>query len=202
MLKRAVFLDKDGTLVENVPYNVDPMRIRLTADCASGLRSLHEAGYALIVISNQSGVARGYFDEDALVPVEHRLLELLAEIGVPLAGFYFCPHHPDGTVDAYRRQCFCRKPQPGLLLHAAEVHDLDLARSWLVGDILDDMEAGCRAGCRTVLIDNGNETEWIRNYLRQPHYSANSIDEAAELILTDPSAAPCAVPSLTGGHGR
>src|SRR3954470_4364570 len=115
----AVFLDKDGTLIEDVPYNVDPARIRLMPGAAGGLRALDAAGYRLIVVSNQSGVARGYFEEAALAAVEARLRELLAEAGVPLAGFYYCPHHPEGSVAAYAVECSCRKPQPGLLVRAA-----------------------------------------------------------------------------------
>src|SRR4051812_8537634 len=115
MSNRAVFLDKDGTLIEDVPYNVDPARIRLSAGCADGLRSLAGAGYRLLVISNQSGVARGYFAEEALQGVQRRLRELLGELGVALAGFYYCPHHPEGKVPPYARRCSCRKPEPGLL---------------------------------------------------------------------------------------
>jgi D-glycero-D-manno-heptose 1,7-bisphosphate phosphatase len=185
MHQRAVFLDKDGTLVEDVPYNVDPARIRLAARCAAGLRSLSAAGYRLLVISNQSGVARGFFPEEALAAVERRLCELLGEMGVPLAGFYYCPHHPDGQISAYARWCPCRKPQPGLLLRAAAAHGVDLTRSWFIGDILNDVEAGRRAGCRTVLIDNGNETEWVLSPGRQPHHVAPNIDAAAQTILTE-----------------
>src|SRR5581483_10333629 len=114
----AVFLDKDGTLVEDVPYNVDPDRIRLLPGTAAGLRRLHAAGYQLVVVSNQSGVARGYFPESALAAVEARLRELLTSAGVPLAGFYYCPHHPAGAVPAYTVACTCRKPLPGLVVRA------------------------------------------------------------------------------------
>jgi D,D-heptose 1,7-bisphosphate phosphatase len=183
MHQRAVFLDKDGTLIEDVPYNADPDRIRLSAGCVAGLRSLCAAGYRLVVVSNQSGVARGYFPEAALEAVAQRLRLLLGEIGVPLMGFYYCPHHPEGQIAAYARPCSCRKPQPGLLLQAAAVHHLTLADSWLIGDILDDVEAGHRAGCRTVLLDNGHETEWVLNRDRQPHHRAATIDEAAQIIL-------------------
>src|SRR5205823_6483112 len=174
----AVFLDKDGTLIEDVPYNVDPARVRLMPGAAEGLRALHAAGYRLLVISNQSGVARGYFEEAALAAVGERLGELLAEAGVPLAGFYYCPHHPEGSVAAYAVECSCRKPQPGLLVRAAREHGLDLAASWLVGDILNDIEAGRAAGCRTVLLDNGHETEWILTPQRRPHYMATDLTEA------------------------
>src|SRR4051794_39180301 len=108
MMRRAIFLDKDGTLIEDVPYNVDPGRIRLAEGAAEGLRSLHAAGFRLIVISNQSGVARGLFAEEALGGVRDRLRQLLADLGVPLDGFYYCPHHPDGAVSRYSMSCACR----------------------------------------------------------------------------------------------
>jgi histidinol-phosphate phosphatase family protein len=176
-----VFLDKDGTLVEDVPYNVDPAQVRLTPNAHAGLRRLHAAGYLLVVISNQSGVARGLFAEDALRAFEQRLRELLPH--VPLAGFYYCPHHPDGVVKAYAVECDCRKPAPGLVLRASRELGIEPSRSWFVGDILNDVEAGRRAGCRAVLIDNGNETEWLRGPLREPDLTARDLDEAAGLIL-------------------
>jgi D-glycero-D-manno-heptose 1,7-bisphosphate phosphatase len=178
-----VFLDKDGTLIENVPYNVDPERMRLTAGAAAGLRKLHEAGFVLAVVSNQSGVARGYFVEEALAAVEARLRSLLGEEGVPLAGFFYCPHHPEGVVPALAVTCACRKPAPGLVLRAARELGAELGRSWLVGDILDDVEAGRRAGCRTVLLDNGNETEWALTAGRLPHFMAADLAAAADIIL-------------------
>lgn len=182
MRERAIFVDKDGTLVENVPYNVDPDAIRLAPGAADGLRSLAHAGYRLFVISNQSGVARGLFPIDALDTVERRLRELLESNGISVDGFYFCPHHPEGSVAEYAVQCACRKPAPGMLLHAAQDHEIDLERSWMIGDILDDVEAGRRAGCRTVLIDLGHETEWVLTRDRMPHHVAGDVDEAAAII--------------------
>lgn len=176
----AVFLDKDGTLVEDVPYNVDPDRIVLTPGARDAAVALSAAGYLLVVVTNQSGVARGLFGEDALSPVEHRLGELL---GVSLAGFYACPHHPGGSVPAFAIDCTCRKPQPGMLRRAARDLNIDLAASWMVGDILNDVEAGRAAGCRTILIDNNNETEWIEGPLRTPHLWASGMAEAAHAII-------------------
>jgi D-glycero-D-manno-heptose 1,7-bisphosphate phosphatase len=178
----AVFIDKDGTLVENVPYNVDPMRIHLLPGAADGIRALHAAGYCVIVVSNQSGVARGFFAEMALVPVAVRLRDLLQTCGVPLAGFYYCPHQPEGSIPPYATSCDCRKPAPGLLTRAAREHFIDLRHSWMIGDILDDIEAGRRAGCRTLLIDNGGETEWLWSPLRTPHYWAHNLAQAAQII--------------------
>ncbi|MBD0336468.1 MAG: HAD family hydrolase [Cyanobacteria bacterium Co-bin13] len=179
-MPKAIFLDKDGTLIEDVPYNVDPDRIVLCSGSLDGVHKLHQAGYLLIVITNQSGVARGYFDESALPAVEQRLRQML---GVPLAGFYYCPHHPEGTVAKYAVSCGCRKPEPGMLLRAAAEHDIDLQQSWFIGDILNDAEAGRKAGCRTILIDNGNETEWVLTPNRVPHHITTDLDLAADYIL-------------------
>lgn len=182
MRKPAVFLDKDGTLIHNVPHNVDPARIRLADGAEAGVQRLHRAGYHLVVVSNQSGVAFGRFALDALAAVTHRLHELLAAAGVPLLDAYYCPHHPEGKVPEFTRNCPCRKPRPGLLLRAAREHRLDLAHSWMVGDILDDIEAGHRAGCATVLVDNGNESEWNLAPNRVPHFTAADLLQAAEVI--------------------
>jgi len=181
----AVFLDKDGTLIEDVPYNVDPDRIKLAPGAGEGLARLRDLGFRLIVVSNQSGVARGLFDEEALGDVWDRVNELLGEFGVALDGFYHCPHHPEGVVSRYAVVCDCRKPAPGMILRAAREHNVDLSRSWFIGDILNDVEAAHRAGCRAALIDNGNETEWERSPLRWPEVVAADMAEAARLITAD-----------------
>jgi histidinol-phosphate phosphatase family protein len=182
---KAIFLDKDGTLVDNLPYNVDPNRITLSPHAGEGLRLLQQLGYTLLVVSNQSGVARGHFDERALDAVWQRLHQLLRDEGVTLTECYYCPHHPDGSVNPYARTCDCRKPGPGLLLRAAARHNIDLSASWMVGDILHDVEAGQRAGCRTILIDNGNETEWQLSPLRTPDALVTDLGEAASLIESE-----------------
>lgn len=194
MTQRAIFLDKDGTLINDVPYNVDPSLIRLAAGATEGLRRLHASGFRLIVISNQSGIARGFFSEEAMTGVHDRIRQLLAELGVPLTGFYYCPHHPSGTVARYAVACDCRKPQPGLILQAARAHGIALADSWFIGDILDDVEAGRRAGCRTLMIDAGHETLWERSPMRWPDLQAGDLAEAARLI------APAARSSLNRDH--
>ena len=180
----------------------EPGREAVAEDGAEGVVRLHAAGYRLLVISNQSGVARGIFREEALAAVEETLRSLLSELGVPLAGFYYCPHHPEGVIPGYAIECSCRKPGPGMILHAAEDHVIDLERSWFVGDILDDVEAGRRAGCATVLIDNGNETEWVLSPLRSPHLVAADLDEASRLIASAgvPGEAGPMAPSRIGGR--
>ncbi len=179
MTRAAIFIDKDGTLVRDIAYNVEPARIELTAGAGPALRLLQESGFALIVITNQPGVGEGRFPPAALAGVHRRLQELLAPHGAVLDGFYFCPHVPVRGAPA----CACRKPEPGLLQRAAAEHDLDLAASWMVGDILNDVEAGRRAGCRTALIDCGNETEWILSPWRMPDLVASNLETAARLIV-------------------
>ncbi|MEH2066677.1 MAG: HAD family hydrolase [Nostoc sp.] len=182
MINQAVFIDKDGTLIEDVPYNVDPNLIQLTPGAIAALQILQKLAYKLIVISNQSGVARGYFHESQLVVVKERLLELLSKQGVTLDDFYYCPHYPDGVVPEYAITCECRKPEPGLILRAACEHNVDLENSWFIGDILNDVEAGHRAGCKAILIDNGNETEWQMSPIRIPDYIVADLETAAQVI--------------------
>jgi len=180
---RAIFLDKDGTLIPDIPYNADPERITLQADSVEGLKLLYDQGYKLIIVSNQSGIAHGYFTEEAMIPVKEKLKELLNRHQMELNGFYYCPHYAEGGIDEYAVECSCRKPWPGMLLHAAGVHHIDLNASWMIGDILNDVEAGNRAGCRTILINNGNETEWLTGEYRTPTFICASINEAAQYIL-------------------
>lgn len=183
MSQPAIFLDKDGTVVVNVPYNVDPNLIELMPGVGEGLQRLHAAGYQLVMISNQAGVAHGYFPEMALQAVHQRIDALLANYQVRLAGFYYCPHHPHGRIEAYKSECECRKPMPGMIQRAAVELGIDLSRSWFLGDILDDVEAGKRAGCRTVLVDAGSETLWQLSPQRIPDYYTYSMQSAVDLIL-------------------
>lgn len=181
-IRRAVFLDKDGPLSDNLPYNIDPDNIRLSRYAGPALRQLQRLGYQLLVISNQSGVGRGLFDETALLGVHQRLSDLLERHEVMLDGFYYCPHWPHSMKARYACLCRCRKPAPGMLIEAGREKQLDLTRCWMIGGILDDIEAGRRAGCRTILIDNGNETEWLCSPLRRPHRLASDLKEAADII--------------------
>lgn len=186
---KAIFLDKDGTLVDDLPYNVAPWRITLCSGAGAALRLLSRLDYRLFVVTNQAGIAFGRFGEAAMETVHDRLQDLLFREQLTLDGFYYCPHHPDGSVAAYACDCHCRKPMPGLLLQAALDHGIDLRASWMVGDILHDVEAGNRAGCRTVLIDNGNETEWRLGPRRIPTRMAPDLYAAAVLIASHGDAA-------------
>ena len=172
----AVFLDKDGTLIEDVPFNVDPERVRLAPGAGPALRTLVESGYRLVLVSNQPGVAYGLYDERDLSRVEERLGRALSPFGVSLDACLWCPHGPgDG--------CGCRKPAPGLLMRASSDLGIALERSWLVGDILDDVEAGRAASCRTVLLNVGSETEWNLTPGRIPDRVVPDLPSAARSIV-------------------
>ena len=190
MPRPAVFLDKDGTLLADVPYNVDPLQMRLAPGACDALRIFAELDLPLYVISNQSGVAMGKFSIDALDIVNKRLHELIRDCGAMLSGIYWCTHHPEGSIAPYNQLCDCRKPAPGMLLRAAREHGVALEESWFAGDILDDVEAGNRAGCRTVLLDNGHETEWVDGAQRVPTVRVGDLHEAAQFVLRGGVAEP------------
>lgn len=181
MRHRAVFLDRDGTLVHPRHYPARPEDLRLYEGVGPGLRRLQAAGFLLVVITNQSGIARGLFGEADLRRMHDHLAAELAALDVRLDGVYHCPHHPDGTIPELAIRCECRKPQPGMLLRAAAELQTDLARSWFVGDILDDVEAGNRAGCRTILVDLGSESP-PQAALREPSFVARDTVHALRVI--------------------
>jgi D-glycero-D-manno-heptose 1,7-bisphosphate phosphatase len=189
-LRRAVFLDTDGTLIDNVWHDGDPRLATLARGAGGALRMLKAHGFLLAVVSNQPGVALGRFPLRALTGFERRIQELLAPNGVSVDAFYYCPHLPQAANVRFAVRCLCRKPQPGLLRQAARTWRIDLTQSWLVGDTLDDIEAGSRAGCRTVLVDTGNEIEWRLTPPRQPHHLAGSLRQAAHQILNPAGRAP------------
>src|SRR4051812_5484009 len=183
--RKAIFLDKDGTLIPDIPYNVNPDLITLQPGVIEGLKLLKDKGYIFAVISNQAGVARGYFQYNDLDKVAEKLSVLLNSEGIQIEGFYFCPHHPAGIVPGFATACNCRKPAPGMILQAANDLEVDIANSWMIGDILNDVEAGNRAGCRTVLLDLGYETEWIKGEFRTATYIAPDFLQAARYISSN-----------------
>lgn len=184
----ALFVDKDGTLVVDVPYNADPARLEWQPVAPQALAVVARAGLAIVVVSNQAGLALGRFTAAEFERLRRAVAERLqAEAGVVLTDFVFCPHAPgaDGAP-----VCGCRKPEPGLLIDAAERHGLDLAASWMVGDTLDDVEAGRRAGCRAILYDSGGETVWRPGPMRTPHARYQDWDEVAHHVLAQRPGAP------------
>jgi histidinol-phosphate phosphatase family protein len=185
-----VFFDRDGMLLEHPPPYAGARGVTLARGVGGVLRALKDHGFLSVVVSNQPGVALGQLAPEALACVESRIRELLGASGAAIDAFYYCPHFPRAANVRYAVRCLCRKPQPGLLRRAARERQIDLAQSWLVGDVLDDVEAGNRAGCRTVLIDNGRETEWRLGAHREPTCRARSLLQAAQAILATAGRGP------------
>lgn len=172
---RTVFLDRDGTLIADKPYSADPDSIELLDGVTEGLALLGQAGYRLIVVTNQSGIARGYFDEAALIRMHQRIDEILWPSGVSVSAYYYCPHHVKGIDPSLARSCPCRKPGPGMIIRAARDWSIELRSSWLIGDSLTDCQAAELAGCRSVLLGERQATS------RYP--SARGLVAAARRII-------------------
>ncbi len=189
MSQRAIFLDRDGTLVHAEHYPSRPEQLRLYDNLGPGLRALQAMNFSLVVITNQAGIAHAYFTEVDLQRMHKHLTATLAAIGVHLTAIYYCPHHPAGCLPQFSFPCSCRKPQPGLLFRAASDLNIDLEQSWFIGDILDDVEAGNRAGCRTVLVDLGTEL-LPASVIRYPTFVAPDTRQALEIIKTVESLTP------------
>ncbi len=187
MSRPAVFLDRDGTLTEEVGYVNHPRRLRLLPRSARAIRRLNEVGVAAIVVTNQAGVARGYFSEEVLQAVNAALVAQLKAEGAHLDAIYVCPHHPTEGEPPYRLDCDCRKPKPGLLHRAAADHGVDLTRSTLVSDRPSDLVAARAVGAAAVLVLTGyglGEWEYRRaRFPLEPDHVAPDLLDAVEWVL-------------------
>ncbi|MDD3088915.1 MAG: D-glycero-beta-D-manno-heptose 1,7-bisphosphate 7-phosphatase [Candidatus Omnitrophica bacterium] len=184
----AVFLDRDGTINEEVGYLDRIDRLRLLPGAAEGFRLLNASGFKVVVVTNQSGVARGLFTEAFVVEVHRTLAELLGRQGARIDRFEYCPHHPTEGAGRYRRACPCRKPEPGMLLKAAAALAIDLDRSYVVGDTPRDLEAARRAGARGILVRTGYGTEHLKAASAAETTAAHVADDllaAVHWILTE-----------------
>jgi len=184
-MKRAVFLDRDGTLIEEVGYLDRIDRLELFPYSIDAVRLLNRAGFDVIVATNQSGVARGFFDESFVHESHRSLADTLTRGGARLDALYYCPHHPQAEVEAYRRVCDCRKPEAGLLRRAAADRGIDLQRSFVVGDRAGDMGAAHAVGAGGVLVLTGNGR---RAEVEPEHRAivAENLMEAVSWILRQP----------------
>ena len=151
----AVFLDRDGTVIEEVGYLNRLDRISFFPWSVDAIRVLNHAGFLVVIVTNQAGVARGYFDETLVLEAHAAIDRRVREGGARIDAYYYCPHHPDAAVEAYRAACDCRKPRPGMIFRAAREHGIDLARSFVVGDRWLDVRMGQAAGVKTVLVRTG-----------------------------------------------
>lgn len=186
-LRPAVFLDRDGTINEQMGYINHLDRFILLPGVGRAIARLNLAGWQVVVVSNQSGVARGYFPEDLLYQVDRKMIHLLAENGARLDGIYYCPHHPRAEVPAWRQDCDCRKPRPGLFWRAARDLGLDLARSFAVGDRHTDLKAARTVGAKAILVLTGygrGEVEYVLPHQDvQPDIVASDLNQAVDWIL-------------------
>ena len=160
-MKRAVFMDRDGTISEEVGYINHPSRFLIFPYAADAIRLLNESGWLAIVVTNQAGVARGYFSEEMIQAIHEQLKRDLGNAGARLDAIYYCAHHPSVGEPPYRFDCDCRKPKPGLILKAADEFDIDLAQSWMIGDRYSDIELARNAGVNSALVLSGyGRGEW------------------------------------------
>jgi len=187
MKKRAVFLDRDGTINREVGYLDDPDRLVLLPGAARAIRRINEQSIPVVVITNQSGIARGYFGEERVEAIHDRLREKLKNEGAHLDGIYFCPHHPEGKLPEYAKSCACRKPGTALVEKAAEDLGIDLKASFMVGDHVKDMELAGNAGMTSIMVMTGHGREqWEKagNDLRvRVAHVADDLNAAVAWIL-------------------
>lgn len=177
----AVFLDRDGVLNEDKKYASDPKIAKLLPGVTSAIRRLNETGMAVIVVSNQSGIARGFHTENDTRAFNAELDAQLRATGARVDGWYYCPHLPEGKVPEYAKECECRKPKPGMLLKAADEHSIDLLRAWMVGDKESDVAAGRAVGARTVLVASAGTMPAL---VESPTHVVESLEEAVTYILS------------------
>jgi len=184
MANRAVFLDRDGTIIEEVNYLRRVEEMIVFPFAADALRNLSAAGFLNVVVSNQSAVARGFLDEATLKTIHEELTRRLKKDGAVIDAFYYCPHHVEGTVEKYRKVCECRKPRPGLIFQAASDLQIDVTSSFVVGDQAADVGLARQTGCRSVLVRTGYGKTALKelNGLK-PDYVAENLLEAAEWII-------------------
>jgi D-glycero-D-manno-heptose 1,7-bisphosphate phosphatase len=186
-MHRAVFLDRDGTVNEEVGYLRDLADLRLIAGAGTAIRQLNEAGLKVVLVTNQSGVARGYFPESLVNEAHERLDQMLLREGARIDAVYYCPHHPTAGTSSYTIVCDCRKPGTGLIDRAARDLDIDVKKSYVVGDKWSDVELGQRAGALSILVQSGFASDDPGNirpaHIGDPDFIAHTILEAAEWII-------------------
>lgn len=180
MANRAVFVDRDGTMAKDVHYCSCPEDFVLFPETAEAIKLLNEHGFMVIVITNQSGIARGYFTEEMLAKIHEKMRKELAEQGALIEAIYYCPHHPDDN-------CECRKPKPKLVYQATKDFDIDLERSFVIGDLQMDIDLGRAVGCKAILIStiSKNSSTLGKN---SPDFTAPNLYEAVKWVITSATA--------------
>lgn len=182
MSVKAIFLDRDDTIIDDPGYINDPDQVEILPGVSQSLIELQKMGYKLVVVSNQSGVARGIVTEKKLEKIHQRMESLLSREGAYIDSIYYCPYHPEGVVPRYSKESDMRKPSPGMILQAANDLDIDLGRSWTIGNAYRDVEAGLRAGCKTILINSPTKPAHKKSTDPSPDETAVNIKEAVNII--------------------
>lgn len=186
-LKSAVFLDRDGTINEQMGYINHTCRFQLLPGAAQAIKKLNDAHIPVIVVSNQSGLARGYFPEELLVAVHEKMHKLLAEEGARVDAIYYCPHHPEAKEERFRESCDCRKPKPGLILQASKELGLDPEKSFVVGDRWSDIKTAANCGATSILVRTGygrGDEQYIGpKQTIQPDFKTDDLTGAVDWIL-------------------
>lgn len=183
-MNKAVFLDRDGVITREPPYYAHRLdQLALIPRAGDAVRRLNENGFITIIISNQSGIGRGYYSEQDTDIFNRAMKEELSAGGARIDAIYICPHHPEASIGSYRVDCDCRKPRPGLLLKAGNELDIDMPKSFMVGDKLTDVEAGRRAGVSTVLVKTGQGKEELKNGDIKCDFITDDLYTAVEYIL-------------------
>ena len=183
-MNRAVFLDRDGVITQEPPhYTHELSQLELIPKSADAIRLLNGSGFVVIVASNQAGIAHGYYREEDAILFHQAMKENLAKEGAYIDAIYYCPHHPEAKIERYRVDCNCRKPKPGMLTRAEKEWNIDLKQSFIVGDKLSDIEAGERAGCKTIMVRTGHGVEELKSNEIDCDYIANDLHDAVQHIL-------------------
>jgi len=183
-VNRAVFLDRDGVITQEPPHYAHELsQLELIPKSADAIRLLNENGFVVIVASNQAGIAHGYYREEDAILFHQAMKENLAKEGAYIDAIYYCPHHPEAKIERYRVDCNCRKPKPGMLTRAEKELNIDLKQSFIVGDKLSDIEAGKRAGCKTIMVRTGYGVEELKSNEIDCDYVANDLYDAVQHIL-------------------
>lgn len=182
--RRAVFLDQDGTIIKYVDLLTDPKKVLLLPKAADAIRKMNKLGFLVLIVTNQPVIARGLISESGLEKIENRIVSLLAKKGAKSDGILFCPHHPEATLKRYRKKCSCRKPEPGMILKAAKKYNINLKKSFMIGDALIDVVAGHRAGVKSILVKTGPGHERLDKIYRneRPDFKARDLREAVKFI--------------------
>lgn len=181
-MRNCIFLDRDGTINQEVGYLCSKEQIKILDGAAEGIRKWNENGFLVIMVSNQSGIARGYFSMETAQQINTEIIKRLKSKGARIDDVYLCPHHKEGIIPEYAVCCTCRKPLPGMIWKARDQYQIDLSQSYMIGDKESDLAAARNAGCRGILVMTGYGEQEVHNIAEKPYYIAKNLDDAAQMI--------------------